>query len=197
MSTSNGQIADQNTFNNAYLSKQTNNVATGKTDLENTDGPSGPAISNIQKKMNDNTGASDANALAIIQNASDISNNTDLITNLTADDIDETNTRYYDIKNNHNANTNPLITDDANANYVLGSMWYNVLNANIFLATDITAGAAVWKNITNQSIHYFGTMPEGSSDWPDGTWRILDVAGKLTMQKKVIGVWTLFADFGE
>ena len=31
MSVSNGQIADQNTFNNAYFSKQSNNVAIGKT----------------------------------------------------------------------------------------------------------------------------------------------------------------------
>lgn len=172
-------------------------MATGKTDLENTDVASGAAISNIQKKMNDNTGASDQNALDIAQNASDISDNTDLINNLTADDIDETNTRYFDIKNNHNAVTNPLITSDGNANYVIGSMWYNITNNNVFMATDVTAGAAVWENITNPAAHYFGTMPEGTSDWPDGTWRILDVAGKLTMQKKVIGVWTLYADFGE
>lgn len=195
MSVSNGQVADQNTFNNAFLSKQSDNVASGKTDLNNTDAASGAAITNIQKKMNDNTSASVQNASDIAQNASDITANSDAISNLTADQIAETNTRYFDIKNNHNSLVNPAITDDANANYVLGSMWYNVSNANVFLATDVTAGAAVWKNITNQSIHYLGEMV--ANEWPDGTWRILDVAGLLTFEKKVSSVWTKFADFGE
>ena len=197
MSVSNGQIADQNTFNNAYLSKQSDNVATGKTDLSNTDGPSGAAIVNIQKKMNDNTSASTTNASNIATNVTDIATNASSITNLTADEIAETNTRYFDIKNNHSAIVNPVITDDGNSNYVVGSMWYNIVNGNVFLASDVTAGAAVWNNITNQSVHYIGTMPNGVNDWPDGTWRILDVAGLLTFEKKVSSVWTKYFDMGE
>lgn len=54
MSVVNGQVGDQNTFNNAFVSKtQTsgNNVS-GKINLQNTDTESGASITNIQKVIN-------------------------------------------------------------------------------------------------------------------------------------------------
>jgi hypothetical protein len=52
MSVSNGQLANQTTFNNGLASKIVDNNYTGKQDLSNTDGASGSAVINVQKELN-------------------------------------------------------------------------------------------------------------------------------------------------
>ncbi len=59
MSVSDGQVANASTFNGAFVSKTSDSVVISKIDLNNTDPASGSAITNIQKKMNDNTTAID------------------------------------------------------------------------------------------------------------------------------------------
>ena len=195
MSVSNGELADANNFNTSFVSRQDDTDMEGKLDLK--EATSGGDVVNVQQVINTNISNIAQNAIDMAQNASDITATNLVIANLDANDIDETNSRYWDIKNNHSATANPLVTHDTSFYYSIGSMWYNKTNENVFIAEDVTIGAAVWRNLTNPAIHYIGTMPNGSNDWPDGTWRMLDVAGLLTMQKKVLGVWTLFANFGE
>lgn len=65
----------------------------------------------------------------------------------------------------------------------------NTIHIEVYRPSDISSSP-------DNLVTYIGTQNVGG-DWPDGTWRILDVSGKLTMQKKVASVWTLFADFGE
>lgn len=54
MSVVNGQVGDQNTFNNAFVSKTqtTGNNVSGKINLQNTDTESGASITNVQKVIN-------------------------------------------------------------------------------------------------------------------------------------------------
>lgn len=46
------------------------------------------------------------------------------------------------------APTDPTVTDDTNAGYSVGDLWVNTATGEAFIATDVTAGAAVWGLIT-------------------------------------------------
>lgn len=50
--------------------------------------------------------------------------------------------------NNDEAITNPTANDDIDAGYEIGSRWTNTVTKAAFLAVDVTAGAAVWKDVT-------------------------------------------------
>lgn len=52
MSLSNGQVADETTFNNAFMSRTDDTNTVGKVDLDNTDVLSGDSVSNIQCFLN-------------------------------------------------------------------------------------------------------------------------------------------------
>lgn len=54
--------------------------------------------------------------------------------------------------NNLTANTAPGISDDAEANYTVGSRWYNASQSRGYVCTDSTAGSAVWRPIGIQDI---------------------------------------------
>lgn len=64
---------------------------------------------------------------------------------LDADDIAETATRYWDVKNNRTATTNPTVTNDDSENYSQGSTWLNTSTGTMYVCTDASTGAAVWK----------------------------------------------------
>jgi hypothetical protein len=62
---SNGQVANQTTFNNAFIARNGDSNTIGKLDLENADSESGDDIVNIQRELNANksfTGMPDDNA---------------------------------------------------------------------------------------------------------------------------------------
>lgn len=52
MSVSNGQIANQTTFNNGFVSRLVDDSTIGKKDLQNTDVASGGNITNVQRELN-------------------------------------------------------------------------------------------------------------------------------------------------
>lgn len=52
MSVTNGQSANQTTFNNAFLSRTTDTSTAGKVDLSNVASESGSAVVNIQRELN-------------------------------------------------------------------------------------------------------------------------------------------------
>lgn len=64
---------------------------------------------------------------------------------LDADDIAETATRYWDVKNNRTATTNPTVTNDDTENYSQGSTWLNTSTGTMYVCTDASTGAAIWK----------------------------------------------------
>lgn len=55
------------------------------------------------------------------------------------------------VKVNDAATTAPIVTDDADAGYSLGSRWIDVTNDEIYFCVDATAGAAVWKRASSAS----------------------------------------------
>lgn len=83
--------------------------------------------------------------------------NTDLVTSvngqtgavvLDADDIAETATRYWSLKNNLDAIVDPTVNDDIDLDYVEGSQWFNQTNSTLFICTDNSDGAAVWAGLS-------------------------------------------------
>ena len=47
-----GQLANENTFNSGFMSRKDDTDTIGKVDLNNADSLSGSAITNIQKNIN-------------------------------------------------------------------------------------------------------------------------------------------------
>ncbi len=45
----------------------------------------------------------------------------------------------------------PTVNDDSGDGYSIGSMWINTVTDQIYQATDVTVGAAIWKNIADIS----------------------------------------------
>jgi hypothetical protein len=52
MSVTDGQVADQTTFNNAFMSKTAESTTTGKENLANADAASGATVTNAQREIN-------------------------------------------------------------------------------------------------------------------------------------------------
>jgi hypothetical protein len=50
-------------------------------------------------------------------------------------------------KNNLTATVDPVATDDSSAGYSLGSLWVNSVGIAVYVATDVTVGAAVWSGV--------------------------------------------------
>ena len=51
-------------------------------------------------------------------------------------------------KNNFEAITYPLVTDDETAGYSKGSLW--IYDVDAWICTDATEGFAIWREITNE-----------------------------------------------
>ena len=63
---------------------------------------------------------------------------------LDADDIAESTTKFWDLKNNRDATVDPTINDDSGDNYAIGSTWFNKTTGILYVLQDASVGAAVW-----------------------------------------------------
>ena len=55
MSVNNGELADDNNFNSSFMSKEIDSATVAKVDLNDPDaGASGPLVSNLQRRVNEN-----------------------------------------------------------------------------------------------------------------------------------------------
>ncbi len=52
--------------------------------------------------------------------------------------------------NNYTAAVDPTVNDDEDAEYTVGSRWYNVTDGQWWICSDASAGAAVWERILVQ-----------------------------------------------
>lgn len=52
------------------------------------------------------------------------------------------------LANNMDATTDPTVTDDSDSGYVVGSEWFNKSTGTLFVAEDVTVGAAVWNQVS-------------------------------------------------
>ena len=77
-----------------------------------------------------------------------ISANNNTITDLTSSDVGLGN--VANTKNNYAATTNPSTSDDSGQGYTVGSVWVNTSNGNVYQATSVATGAAVWTQLNRQ-----------------------------------------------
>lgn len=83
---------------------------------------------------------------------------------LDADNIDESTSRFWSLK--HNVTTSdPAVGNDNTENYAVGSQWYNSSSSTLFIADDVSTGAAVWTAIS------------GGSSFTPSYWRITSANG--------------------
>jgi hypothetical protein len=63
---------------------------------------------------------------------------------LDADDINETATRFWSVKDNRDAIVDPAPTNDSSEDYSIGSFWFNSISGTLFVCQDNSSSAAVW-----------------------------------------------------
>ncbi len=73
------------------------------------------------------------------------------VTGQFVDNTDPNNPIVNNIKNNPTAGSNPTVTDDSNSGYSIGSQWDTINPPGIYIASDVTPGAAVWHKVAAQS----------------------------------------------
>lgn len=59
------------------------------------------------------------------------------------------------VQANLTAVVDPTVAADSAAGYAVGSVWVNTVTNNIFFATDVAVGAAVWRIVTPPSVDTF------------------------------------------
>jgi hypothetical protein len=69
---------------------------------------------------------------------------TNAATARTALGLDDVSTK----KSNLAATAAPTVNDDSGDGYAIGSLWIDTTNDEIYMATDVTVGAAVWKQLS-------------------------------------------------
>jgi hypothetical protein len=72
-------------------------------------------------------------------------------------------------KGKWDATADPAVTDDSGDGYSIGSIWVNVTAHKVFIAEDVTVGAALWRQVDNILNKYDGTTdPTTGDDSVDG-----------------------------
>jgi septal ring-binding cell division protein DamX len=72
-------------------------------------------------------------------------------------------------KNNFSATTVPGASDDTTQGYAVGSLWYNTSSTLLYICSDSTGSAAVWKQISLQSASGIQSNVDIDSGTIDGT----------------------------
>ena len=77
-------------------------------------------------------------------------------------------------KNKLNGVVDPAVTNDLADGYSIGSIWINAIDHTIFIAEDVTTGAAVWRQLTQDSGWQaaFETWTYASADSPTFTFTV-------------------------
>jgi len=55
------------------------------------------------------------------------------------------------LKTNLAATTDPTVNDDITQGYQIGSTWINTTANKVYIATDVTTGAAIWRSVSPPS----------------------------------------------
>jgi len=71
---------------------------------------------------------------------------------------------FKDRKNNTTATVAPSVTDDTSSNYEVGSQWIDVANDVVYIAVDVTAGAAVWLQVNNAALTPANAISPAATD---------------------------------
>jgi hypothetical protein len=92
-------------------------------------------------------------------------------------------------KNNTNAILAPTINDDFGNGYIVGSKWFDTTNDKIYMAIDVTVGAAIWLEYGGPFIGYH-EIPGGSVNGINDAFTIsyLPTDGTLIVYKNGLKV---------
>lgn len=202
MAVVNGQPGNEDTFNNAFGSKQRANTYTGIQSYAHTG--SGNSITNIQQLVNDimtslgfsseddankdvyDSVASNLYAIANGQNRKVAIKNLDAAMALLDGRVETLEGNVP--ASNLSATADPTAADDVDAGWLPGSGWLNTTNNNYFICTDNTATAAVWVGIGNKDEVQANAFYMGDPS-TDGTWRIVPSGTDLNFELREAGVW--------
>ena len=148
---SDGNNANAIVFNAAFVSRTANSDIVGVMAMNNTS--SGGTIANPQQKINDNATAITANTLSITDNAAAI---TALQSSVS--------------QNNYSALVAPTELNDDTEGYSIGSVWVDTTADKIFMAVDVSTGAAIWKNLGGIMYEIDQTYFNSALAVDDSTW---------------------------
>lgn len=151
MAVADGNPVDAATTNAAFLSRLVDTSTIGVLSLNNAS--SGGNIANAQQQINTNAANIATNAANISSNDTDIATLFDLTT-----------------FNNFTATTNPDETSDTGAGYEVGSIWVNTLQDKIWMAVDVSSGAAIWKRLDKPMFEIDQTYFNSSLAVDDSAW---------------------------
>ena len=160
MSVTNGQQANDTTFNTAFVSKTANSTVISKVTLNRSG--SGAQVPDVQQGINDNIANIATNASNISTNTGNIASNESRITSLEGSLP----------QSNFAATTDPTITNDSSGGYSVGSTWINITADAVFKAVDVTVGAAIWKRIDKVRLNVSQTavLDMSVSNVTDAAW---------------------------
>ena len=80
----------------------------------------------------------------ILISAAEDTVNSEIDVTISVSGIDPVATR----KSNLSATAAPTANDDSGDGFSIGSLWIDVTNDQVYMATDVTPGAAVWKQLS-------------------------------------------------
>jgi hypothetical protein len=187
MAVTDGQDADQTSFNNAFLSRTTDSDTVGKVSLANVDAASGNSLTNIQAWIN-------KNIFYYSEKTSDYTIDTfdkviaaDGTSNTVAITLPAASSNAYKVAiikaiNIDNAVTIATTggdTIDGEASYT-----FNDLNTSLILISD---GSSDWK-IMGDYRGYYDSIPFGPQD-TDNSWRIKLSGTSLVFERRESGSW--------
>lgn len=135
MSVSDGNAASASVFNGAFVSKLTDSASIGKLTLSRPD--SGAQVDDVQNAINDHKARITQNETNISTNAAAIASNAAVVNTL------QSSIRY----STYSETTDPTVGDDNTDGFSVGSYWVNTVKGSIWVAVDVTTGAAIWKRI--------------------------------------------------
>lgn len=85
--------------------------------------------------------------------------------------------------NNPTAVVAPTVNDDSGAGYSIGSEWFNTATSTLYIAQDVTVGAAVWDAVTgggSGNTDYTVNADETISTYNTATWTPIDLEAETS-----------------
>ena len=88
----------------------------------------------------------------------------------------------------HTDTTAPTVNDDSGDGYSVGTLWTDTTNDRVYIAIDVSSGAAVWQEITSKAGSWTPTVTQSGSVAVTVNRAIYHVMGRLVSTQVVLSV---------